>query len=180
MSIGIFIGIGTSVLLLATLLIFGATRDPLLKFFDWIFNTTFKFLDLVPKPLKIFFFLFFLVFVVGSVVNGFLGFMFFCDGNVVYQPNNFFMGVGLAMASTIQDSPELGNLTTSQYESILNNNSVLYSNPSIMEPEGLIQVQCQVNKPKLTFWGIDLFNYRIWIFLLILGGFIAFYTHLKK
>lgn len=180
MSLGVFIGIGTTVLLIAGLLIFGATRDLLLKFFDWIFNITFKFFDVCPKPLKIFIFLFFLIFIVGSVVNGFLGIMFFCDGTTVYQPDNFFNGVGLAISSSIAGNETLGNLTSPQYQSILEGNSVIYNTPDPMTPEGLISVQCEYNKPKLTLFGINMFDYRIWIFLLILGGLIGFYAFLKK
>lgn len=181
MSLGVFIGIGTVLLLIGSLLIFGATRDPLLKFFDWIINITSTFFSLMPKPLKIFMFLFFLVFIVGGVVNGFLGFMFFCDGDTVYQPSSFFTGIGLSIASVVQGESSLyGNLSTSEYESILNNNSVLYSTPDDMTPEGLIQVQCSVNKPKLTVFGINIFDYRTWIILLIFGGLITLYFKIKQ
>jgi len=179
-SLGVFIGIGSVLLTIAALMIFGATRDPLLKFFQWIFDLTIAFLNLLPKPLKIFMFLFFLIFIFGSVINGFLGFMFFCDGTTVYQPNNFFTGVGLAIGSTIQGNAEFGNLTSDQYQTILNNASVEYVAGDSMTPEGLIQVQCAVNKPRLTLFGINIFDYRTWIFLLILSGLIGFYFKVIK
>ena len=97
MSIGVLVGLGSTILLIGTLLIFGATREPLLKFFDWIFVTTTQFISLMPKALKMVLFLFFLIFIVGSAVNLFLGFLFFCDGTTVYQPDNLFTGIGLRL-----------------------------------------------------------------------------------
>jgi len=180
MSIAVFVGIGTTILLIAGLLIFGATRDPLLKFFDWIINITATFFNLCPKPLKILIFLFFLVFIVGSVVNTFLGFNFFCDGSTIYQPSSIFTGIGLAIGGVIAGNDTLGNLTNPQYESILNGDSILYSSPDVMTPEGLVKVQCYYNEPRLTVFGINIFDYRTWIVLLILSFMIGLYIFLYK
>jgi len=179
MSIGVLVGLGSTILLIGTLLIFGATREPLLKFFDWIFVTTTQFISLMPKALKMVLFLFFLIFIVGSAVNLFLGFLFFCDGTTVYQPDNLFTGIGLSIAGVVSINSEYGNLTTSQYESILNNESILYSTPDSMTPEGLIQIKCQYNEPVFTIFGIEVFNYRLWILLFILTFFIWFIIKIK-
>jgi len=180
MSLSVFVGIGATIILIGSLLIFGATRDPLLKFFDWLFQTAYKFFDVCPKPLKILIFLFFLIFIVGSVVNGFLGLMFFCDGATIYQPNDLFTGIGIAIGSTFEGNSSLGNLSTAEYESIRDGNSVLYSSPDEMTPEGLIKPECYYNKPRLTVFGINIFDYRTWIFLLILGVMIGFYKFLHN
>ena len=180
MSIGVFVGLGTVLLTIGVLLIFGATRDPLLKFFDWIFNFTRTFINIMPKPLQILIFLFFLIFIVGSVFNAFLSILFFCNGDTVYHPNSFFTGVGIALGSTINANSEYGNLTNSELNSIISGNSVIYNSASDNTPEGLIQIQCQYEQPSLTIFGINIFNYRTWIFLFILGGLLILFFKMKR
>lgn len=180
MALGVFIGLGAVILVISTLLIFGATRDPLLQFLSWIKDFFFQFMNIMPKQLKYLMFLFFILTFVGGIINGFIGFMYFCDGDTVYQPTSFFTGVGLAIGSAIQGEPDLGNLTTDEYQSILNNNSVLYSSPGTESPEGLFIIQCHTNKPRLTLFGIRIFDYRTWIFLTILGVMIWLYMTIHK
>jgi len=172
MGIGIFIGIGSTLLVIGALLIFGATRDPLLMFFTWIKDLFFGFMDVTPNWFKPIFFLFLLVFVIGAVITGFLSFLFFCDGSTVYQPTTFFNGVGLALGSVFQNQTEYGNLTSSQYESLLTNNTVLYSAPGTNTPEGLFIIKCVYQEPVLTVFGIEIFSYRTWIFILLLAFFV--------
>jgi len=175
MGIGIIVGMGATILLLGALMIFSAPRDIILHFFRFLTELFFNFISIMPKPLKLMMFLFFLIFIAGAVSTSFLSLFFFCDGNVVYQPINLFNGVGLSIASVFQNNMELGNLTASEYQSVLNNQSVIYFSPDNDDIEGLFQIQCKYSEPNITVFGLDIFNYRYWVLLLILSLLVGFY-----
>jgi len=175
MGVGILIGMGSIIIVLAGLMIFSPTRDIILYFFKFMTTLFFNFVSIMPKPLKLIMFLFFLIFIIGGLSSSFLSLFFFCDGNIVYRPTNLFNGVGLGIASVFQGNIELGNLSNSEYQSVLNNESVIYFSPDNDNIEGIIQIQCNYNEPNFTFFGLEIFNYRYWVMLLILSLVVGFY-----
>lgn len=82
------------------------------------------------------------------------------------------------------DLSECGNNATptdTQKDQILRNNGAepLYETKGVNEDyTGVITMQCDnSNRARMTFFGIDLFSYKIWLFLIVIG---AMFTMLYK
>lgn len=56
-------------------------------------------------------------------------------------------------------------------------------NSSLFTPEDIIFFKCKENNPtniRITFFGIDILDYRIWVTLLVVGLLLIFYSQFKK
>ena len=164
----------------ALLLLFPATREFVFQAYGTLKDWIIAFFNILPPIAKIFVVLFLFLFVIGSIVNFFTGTLFLCDGSNVYKPDNFFTSINLGFLSIVPKTDTFGNFTENQYKEILENKSILYQNPSIQKPEGLFQIRCKQSIPKLTLWGIPIFDFRTWILLIGLGGLLKLYFIMEK
>ena len=178
--IKIFLILTSFFVILAVFLVFPQTRDSIFWFLNFLRSMYTHFIDVAPKPIKILVFLFFLIFVASSLVSFILGINFFCDDTIVYKADNIITGTGIFVASALNSEPEYGNLTESEFNSIKNDNSELYDEPDFLSPEALLLVQCRNDEPRLTLFGIPIFDYRTWLFLLILSSLMWLYFHKNK
>ncbi len=136
----------------------GQIIDALQMTFEAIWKLIRTFLEVAPKPLKILLFLFLLVTVGNIFSNFFLGSMYACTStNLLYEAPNILEGIG----NTIRFN--FFGWTIGEMDSFitLNYNRARQSG-------GLTNVQCANEAPKLYFYSIDIFNYYLWLLLLVL------------
>lgn len=139
--------------------------------------------DTIPKPLKFIFFLFFLVFLGGFMTTFFFGMNYACTttGSLMdfedftyaldYNFNLKFLGNGH------KNSYLNGTMTAIEHDNIL----LTLANPILKKDEyDVVKMGCQLDygedvtfyKPVLLFFGIDIFNYQLWL-ILMFGGIIV-------
>jgi len=174
----LLIGLGITGLV-AIAFFFSASRDTIFEILKTARDFLSQLIQTAPPLLKIIFFLFLMVFVVGGSINLVTNSMFFCDNGVIRKPTTFMGGV---IIQTVLIASQFTNesINDTDFNSLLQNETVIYYNPNVGKPEGMFQVRCINSKAQLTLWGIPIFDFRTWLIILLLGGFIKLYLYLKQ
>ena len=174
------------VVLTAILVLFGvlflipATRDLVIWVFNFLKDLYQHFIEVSPKAVKVWVFLFLLVYLASTVTSFFLGLLFFCDNTIVYEADDIITGTSIMIGGLLDDESEYGNLSTAEYNSIVENNSALYDTPDYFSTEAVALVQCRNDEPRLTTFGIPLFDFTTWIFILLVASVGWLYYHKNK
>lgn len=122
----------------------------------WSFIKTF--IDVAPKPLKVFLFMFLILFVGNLFSRIFLGSMYACtsSGNL-YKADNLIEGI----ANNIR-------LNFFGWTVLEKDNFVLNNYDYVGTQESLSNVQCSEDVPSLYFYTVDVLSYELWLLLLVL------------
>jgi hypothetical protein len=122
----------------------------------WSFIKTF--IEIAPKPLKVFLFLFMLLIVGNLFSRVFLGSMYACTsaGNL-YQSENIFDGI----ANNVRLN--FFGWTIIEKDSFIANNYDYVSTQNSMT-----NIQCRDDVPSLYFYTVDVLSYNLWILVFIL------------
>ena len=141
--------------------------------FDYIFNLFIALYQTAPKFFKIILFLFLMLFFSNAVIGTVLHLNFYCNSNNdLLRPKGFYDGVKLFFISSFYNVPN----NTLTYNEFIANNTVLAKAYSKNEPESIISIKCLNETPRLALFGfLDILDYRLWLFLLILSLLIGFY-----
>ncbi len=136
----------------------GQIIDALQMTFEAIWKLIKTFLEVAPKPLKILVFLFLLVSVGNIFSNFFLGSSYACTStNLLYQTPNILEGIGNSIRFNFF------GWTIGETDSFIRLNY-----DRVTSSSGITNVQCVSEAPKLYFYSIDVFNYYLWLLILIL------------
>lgn len=71
-----------------------------------------------------------------------------------------------------------GNSTI--FDELIISKTIPYEERSVDEPEGLFLIKCYSASPRLTLMGLDIFDFKIWILIYLIGIVIWFYRRSGK
>jgi len=161
--IGSIISIAAIVLIVVVLHYTGGMAV-LSEIFAWIRSTLSW---LTQHKLFMYLFIFFLITtIVPSVMSIFLGMNFACLGDEERQYNYAIVG---GMGGFLTAIGETGN-TTEAYDNYIINNTYPMEQIEQGDVRSAVSVRCINSSPKLTFFGLDMFDYRYWTLIYIIGA----------
>jgi len=144
----ILAAIGSALAGLAT-----TTASALTKVFDFLRSIIGWFLNVAPKPIRVFVFLFMLLFIANVLFGALLSTAFVCTSDNQVRKVNFFTGLKFfitGLFSDVQDS------------------TIISESESYTPTSHIVRVACVNQAPKPFFYNINLLSYSLWILLLVL------------
>jgi len=136
--------------------------DAILQFFQAVFSLLQSFMQSAPTPMRILFFLFFIVALGNVFSNFYFATRYACDGNgVVYETDNIATAMSLMLKTQFQD------MTTGERNAFITENfEVSNQKPSPTT------IKCSGTLPRLYFYSVNVLDYKTWLLLLVLimGG----------
>lgn len=161
--IGSIISIAALILIVVVLHYTGGMAV-LAEIFAWIRSTLSW---LTQHKLFMYLFIFFLITtIVPSVMSIFLGLNYACIGDEERQYNYAIIG---GMGGFLTAIGETGN-TTAAYDSYVVNNTYPMADMGRGDVRQMVSVRCINSSPKLTFFGLNMFDYRYWALIYIIGA----------
>lgn len=153
---------------------FNVSIEVLKEILAWVKSFISWFLDVAPRPLKIFLFLFFLL-TIGNIIFSFIiNINFVCTSNneLRVSSGGFLGGLTFAMVNIF-------NTSIDDYDTYILDNTVQASQYDGKSAEGLFYAKCINQKPRLTLYGIDFLNFRYWVVLIVIWILFSAYHKLK-
>lgn len=182
----LWVTIGSIVGLLAVSIILFYTGgwEAIREMFAWFRHSFSTFIDVCPKPLKVFLFLFFLLWMGNFIVGTWLNFNYACltDGSLRVPEMGIVGGVGMNLEG-IFEKYEFENATPTQnasYNTFIIDHTVPAKVYEEDTAEGLVSVQCIGNNPRLTLKGLDILDFRMWVMLTLITGILSITISLRK
>lgn len=179
-----FIGAAVAVIFLLKL---SGGLDIIISFLGELFGWTREVIGWLMrfKILGVLFILLFLTTLIPMAITFFLQMFYVCDGVSADPPVLMAYNVpvidGLITLILASDNATVGN-TTKQTEHI-NAHTTAFSQGAVGTEMGIWYLRCltpgQVTVPKLTLLGIDIFNYRTMLLLIVLMSFVVLTIKVK-
>jgi len=141
------------------------------EIFNWV-RSGIQWITLsAPKGVKVFLFIFFIS-VIGDVAIGtFVNMSYACVNENLRQTNYGFVGgVGMAVYGFFTG---YGNETSIDYENWVLNNTHIDETKDVKSAEGMFYIRCVSDRPILTLWGLEIFNFRYWVMIFLIGFVIS-------
>jgi len=133
------------------------TANALAKVFDFVRSVVSWFINVAPKPLRIFVFLFMLLFISNVLTGLILSTSFTCTSTDVVRKTTFFNGVKFAIEKMFHDVSDADILAgTTEYSST----------------NKMVRVVCSNETPRPYLYNINILSFPLWILILILVYFI--------
>jgi hypothetical protein len=135
-----------------------AALDVLISFFQSVFSLLQSFVQSAPTPMKVVIFLFFILTFSNVFSSFFLSTRYACDGNaVLYETSSISTAMTLMLKTQFQGM-SVGDRNTY----IAQNLQLSSSNPSPMT------IRCVGTSPRIYFYSVDIFDYKMWLLLLVI------------
>lgn len=136
-----------------------AILDLLGVFFQSIFSLIQSFVQSAPTPMKVFIFLFFIL-TLGNIFSSFaLTIRYACDGNgALYETGD----IGTAMMLMVKT--QFQGINVGERNAYIYNNydfTTLKSSPT--------RVKCSGDTPRLYFYSVNIFDYKLWLLILVIA-----------
>ena len=153
-----------AIILIVVVLHYSGGMGVISEIFSWIRDTLSW---LMQHKLFMYLFIFFLITtIVPSVMSIFLGMNFACLGDEERQYNYAIIG---GLGGYMTAIGETGN-TTEAYDAYILNNTKEMEDIQQGDVRSAVSVRCLNNSPKLTFFGLNMFDYRYWALIYIIGA----------
>jgi hypothetical protein len=140
--------------------------DGLFKSIDWLLQSNDK--------IKILFWFLFIIVIGGGALNFLIGLHFFCTTDDTVRTTSVAIvdGIGLSIQTLLfnlaaEDESVDYNLT---YDEFLYNRTSVYNVANESSYEGTFNIKCEDKSPRIRVYGLDIFDYKIWVLLFILFG----------
>jgi len=135
-----------------------AVLDWMMSALQTIFSMLQSFVQSAPTPMKVAIFMLFLLTIANVFSSFFISVRYACDGsNNLYETENIGSAFLLMVKTQFQD------ISTIDRDTFITDNF----NP-ITSPPSPTHIVCISSSPKLYFYSIDIFNYKMWLLLLVL------------
>ena len=157
------------------------------EFFGWIWSGISKLIDwlnhYMPKAIKPYFFLLFVLIFSSAIIGTMLNIHFSCTTNdeirVAKVPVIGGLGIFINQFLVTWDKEKGTSEYNCTYDDYILNETESYGESSLAfeegTPESFIRIKCEGQRPHIYFWNIDLFNYRIWVLMFILAILLKFF-----
>ncbi len=153
-----------AIVLIVVVLHYSGGMGVISEIFAWV-RATLQWLTM--HKLFMYLFIFFLITtIVPSVMSIFLGMNYACVGDEERQYNYAIIG---GLGGFLTAIGETGN-TTEAYDNYVINNTYLMEEIGKGDVRTAVSVRCINSSPKLTFFGLDMFDYRYWALIYIIGA----------
>lgn len=135
-----------------------AILDAILQFFQAVFSLLQSFMTSAPAPMRIAFFLFFILALGNVFSNFYFATRYACDGNgVVYETDNIATAMSLMLKTQFQD------MTIGERNAFIQQNfEVSNQKPSPTT------IKCSGSLPRLYFYSVNMLDYKMWLLILVL------------
>ena len=171
--IGSIIAIVGIIVILHYLGVLTVILHALQQFFDWIRHGITWINLTAPKGLKVFLFIFFISVMGSVVVSSIISLDKVCVDNNLREINyGIIGGIGMNIYEFFVGYDD-ENTTNDLYVSWLLNNTHIDEIKDVKSAEGMFYIKCVGDNPILTLWGLDIFNFRYWVMIFLIGFVIS-------